>query len=267
MNKYLLTIPLRLWIYGCAVLLPAAASAATFEMSHNEILSRAGFDNYFLTLPEFTNFIADAQRITFEGAWLPQNTPNIETDSFFNVVPQIGSLYQPQGVLFDDPVAIHGGQTGFGWLTPYTVAGNTANGVGPIGLSFTTPGTTQTAAHESVMLSVADGPAGDFAVEFYNEGLLLATLIPQDVNNDVRSVFGYNDPRGITRVVVRQLFPDLDGGPDDIYIDDLLWGRIPGGGDGGGGPGEPIPEPATALLLGSGLFGVFTRRRSKQTAK
>lgn len=62
-----------------------------------------------------------------------------------------------------------------------------------------------------------------------------------------------------TRIAFHIVLSDLDDGGETIFLS--------GGFDGGGGPQEVIPEPATLVLLGSGIVGLIARRRRSRSRK
>ena len=60
--------------------------------------------------------------------------------------------------------------------------------------------------------------------------------------------FGFEDPNGISSIVVKTSLPGGVGG--GVGIDDVQFGA-------------PIPEPSTALLLMTGLLGLASYRRGR----
>ncbi len=161
----------------------------------------------------------------------------------------------------------YGASSGSAVLTGSTEGGYPFPTVAGITSTFSTP-------QSSVQAFLSDtGPLGDYTISaFGTGGVLLESLVvlqseilppgysgglfPPPGTFPLPGIFvGFS--RSTADIVELQIGPSPTSG-DAFAIDDLRFG--------GGGGGAAVPEPATILLLGSGLLGmgVYARRRFKR---
>lgn len=195
------------------ILVFSAAYAGPISIDTNDVPNSELSDGTYINNPLFAPYFNPTSTtiIDFEGPWSPPDTIN----DYFNL-GAVGSTYNSIGINFGVDDTFMGGHSGFGYVTPNTVVGNSVWPYdGPINIYVVIPGTNLPGTVTSIGVFVADGPTNETTAWFYDSNNNLLGSVSADPNSN--NFLGWSDPIGISRVEF------TNGNRDDYFIDNLTF--------------------------------------------
>lgn len=240
----------------------SAAAGLCFVTSHSVagaiVIDRAAFspggETHSLSIDQIAAFydVGASTVVTFEGE------AGSASGGSSHVAPMdIGMSLQHRGLHFGAGDRLMGGLPGFGYLSEFTVVGNSSAGsagdAGNIDFRFVDPTTGLAVSHEVVGFIVADGPTNEQQFSFFDASDALLGSFAWAAQTTATSGFaGWQDTSGagIARVSIT-----TNGAVDDHYIDDITYGRA----------ALAVPEPAAHWLWLAGLAVLLRSKRARRS--